>query len=323
MTKEQIVNVLTNYAKENELDCQFIEDDEDMFFRSSLEVDRGILQGAELEQLMIVWDDGDVISAVEFPYEFEEEFLPELEAFLDHMQEENELFNYAYMSDEQAVSVAVRYTYGDEKIEDADEEIMDVLFWAPYAEMVRISQSLIGIDEGDSVEKAIAKLEESEEEYLDPSEDKEKFQRVRYCFEHELLPNIFYNDMNNLTKELLENQGYILYSIMYDICEENHFIMPYEANGYKIFNRKVADNVNIIRIIMPEPDSTPLCYQVYLAFDDACSKGTYFTVERGSNSKERFLCSWDTKGGHHNYGTCTKDTGAVEKRIVEVFSDKK
>ena len=52
MTKEQIVNVLTNYAKENELDCQFIEDDEDMFFRSSLEVDRGILQGAELEQLI-------------------------------------------------------------------------------------------------------------------------------------------------------------------------------------------------------------------------------------------------------------------------------
>lgn len=323
MTREQMINALTDYATRNELVCQFQEDEHDMIAWSEFEMSQGNMEGVQLEQLIMVWDDGEMTSAIEFPYEFEEDRMSCIETFLDYMQGENETFNYAYIEEDQAVSVSIRYSYGEEKEENVDEEIMDILFFAPLQEMDRIFTSLIGIDRGYSVDEAIEELIEAEEKYELPEEyekaedNKERFGRVRYYFEHELLPHLLYSDTKQMVEYLLEDKGVVLWSVMSDACKENHFIMPYQVEQYKVHHHKVSEDCSIIRIVMPEPTIELLCFEIYFVYDSACGKGTYFTIERGARSKDRFLCAWNSEGRHLNYGTCNKDVGAIEKRIVE------
>ena len=110
---------------------------------------------------------------------------------------------------------------------------------------------------------------------------------------------------------------------MCNVCEENYFLMPYNVEEYKVYFDKVGKDCKIIRIVMPEPTETPLCFEVYMIFDNQCTNGMYFTVERGESVKMRFLCAWNSEGGHGNYGECNKDTGAIKKRIAQVFGVEK
>ena len=324
MTKEQIVNVLTDYSERYALDCEFEEEEEGVTLCESIIMQQGVMQGEQLERLMVVWDGKKLMSAVEFLYEFEDDRVEEIKAFLEYMEEVDSVLSYKYMSEPQMIVVYVNYNYEEEDIEDVDEDLLELLFFAPLIGMERIFGSLMELNDGCLADEAIEKMvAEEDEEYEKATDNKERFHDVRYYFEHRFLPRLFYNDMEGMTNDLSENKGEILYSVMCDICEENCFLMPYNAEEYRVYFHKASEDCKIIRIVMPEPAETPLCYEVYLIFNNQCTDGMYFTVERGPDRKTRYLCAWDVEGGHNFFGSCTRDSGAIKKRIAQIFGVEK
>lgn len=117
------------------------------------------------------------------------------------------------------------------------------------------------------------------------------YDKARYYFEHEVLPDWFYEDgtEGRMIRELQKDEAFFLWDSM--LC-----------------------------LHMPNPQRELLCFQVYLVFSKDYRRRRYFTVERGTSSEVRFLCSWEPDGGHSDYGQCILDTAEIEKRIDEIFT---
>lgn len=127
---------------------------------------------------------------------------------------------------------------------------------------------------------------------------------IRYMFEHQLLPQWFFEKKFNFIMVLLEDKEF-LYKASSAIFEEFEVENPYSKEDFKVETAKMAEEVMVVKMIFPKPEKEPLCYSSYLFFDKEFKKVSYFCIERGDEEKCPFVCSWEPNGEHNNYGNCT------------------
>lgn len=108
----------------------------------------------------------------------------------------------------------------------------------------------------------------------------ERFDEIRYCYEHRFLPGYFYKNREALAKMILEDGDDFPYRTMDILYEEEGQEMRYTREQYKVYPCMKGKEYSLICIEMPEPERECLCYQIYLVFSNDYQYGNYFMVER-------------------------------------------
>lgn len=146
--------------------------------------------------------------------------------------------------------------------------------------------------------------------------------KIRYMFEHRLLPHWFFENKLSFIGMLLREKE-ILYRILNDIFEKEEEENPYTVDMFKVSSLKIADEIMMVKISFPEPEEEPLCYCSYLFFDKAFEKLGYFCIEKGNEEGGRcpFVCSWTREGAHRNYGQCSFENNGDFLRCSDIYME--
>lgn len=144
-------------------------------------------------------------------------------------------------------------------------------------------------------------------------------QKIRYAFEHDLLPKFFHEETGNFIVSVLKDKG-ILFRIINDMFEKAGIENPYSAEQFDADGIKITDTLMMIKLEFPEPESEPLCYRCYLFFDDKFERLGFYSIEKGHDLP--FVCSWSKDKTHSNYGTCTFKENNDVLRCVEIHMNK-
>lgn len=145
--------------------------------------------------------------------------------------------------------------------------------------------------------------------------------QTRYNFEHILLVKLFYE--NAIDEDALRvSKGSILYGLFNEACKMNHIKNPYLESQYKAEKVNIAGSeLRLWKISMPPAKDIPLCYRIYLVFDNDPNKMGYYTAERGESNKI-FLCGWSRIGAHMNFGFAPKTPTGEIKKFVQIHTDR-
>ncbi len=141
---------------------------------------------------------------------------------------------------------------------------------------------------------------------------------VRYFMEHKALPQALYTNRASLLLNLL--RGDKVMSDFYAKAESANpdYNCSYDASQFSVSHREYINEDNavfIVRIGMPEPESSPLCRAVYICFSGDNYKDMYFTSELAPDG-QFFLCGWSANDVHLNFGSTSEDEFA---RVAELF----
>lgn len=145
---------------------------------------------------------------------------------------------------------------------------------------------------------------------------------VRYYIEHQLLPELFFEQKSDFIDAMLDEERNLLYECMTKICEEENIPCPYKEEQYKIDCYKIGENEYMIKAIFPTPEETPLCSKVYFMFDEEFNNIQYFTVERDQVKGKKqvyHLCGWDEEHNHLNYGQAPNGIKALDNTVVKYY----
>lgn len=201
-----------------------------------------------------------------------------------------------------------------------DEAFAHVVFGLSYNSIMNVLPGLLNVLDGiHTPEKEVMLFEADKDEgyhYETPNE-------ARYYFEHRILRDVFFNDPAALLEELLEGGADTLYDNFRQRCERRKIECIYKKEDFKVFP-KTVDNKEIVRIVMPLPKNERDCFEINMVvsrivFEDDIDAGIlpyYFTVERGADSKTRFLCEWNEREYHYNRGECPASVSETMKRIL-------
>ena len=125
-------------------------------------------------------------------------------------------------------------------------------------------------------------------------------ERARNHFEHSALPRYFYDDPANMLA-VLEERG--TFAMWQSLADENGVAYPYREEDYAQIRYDLSDGAEILQILMPAPEATPLCYRVYMVYNPGTGSAGYYTVEYDNLLGESaFLCGWTKEREHMNYG---------------------
>ena len=144
---------------------------------------------------------------------------------------------------------------------------------------------------------------------------------ARYYLEHRMLPHLFFTGPSRLISVLAVGKGGFLFNIMNDICENNQIKNTYALKDFSVQIDAPQEDLRMIRIHMPEPLWEPLCYRIYLSYNETYEKLGYFTAERGSNSEEIFLCCWNTESSHLSFGTEELTPEEEAAKCIRLYRD--
>lgn len=118
---------------------------------------------------------------------------------------------------------------------------------------------------------------------------------ILYYIEHRLLRDEFYYNTINLLNISLDD----LYRYIKAIFEDNNTECKFKKEDFNI-EYYLYDKTYTMIISFPITEYVTLCDRIYLLYDPEKDKKAYFTVERGMNAPEGFLCRWDSRGTHLN-----------------------
>jgi hypothetical protein len=133
--------------------------------------------------------------------------------------------------------------------------------------------------------------------------------KVRYAFEHRLLPQWFFKDKEKVVLGLLHDKK-VLYRIISEMYQEQGMEIPYSEDQFKVEAGKLTQEVMSLRFVFPEPEIEPLCYCSYCFFDKDFEKIGYYSIEKGgmlTGEPEAFACEVMPDGGHSNLGSCSPE----------------
>jgi len=200
-----------------------------------------------------------------------------------------------------------------------DEAFSHVLFGISHNSVREILPMLLNVFNGThSPEHEVALYEADEDEgyhYETPNS-------ARYYFEHGILKDLFFENPEAVLEEIAAGGGKVLYDNFRQRCERRNIECRYKEDDFKVYPRTV-DGKEIVRIVMPLPKKEYDCFEVDIVISrsnlekDDLIMPYYFTVERGSASKVRYLCEWDENGEHYNHGTCT---ASIDETLREMLS---
>lgn len=139
---------------------------------------------------------------------------------------------------------------------------------------------------------------------------------ARYYFEHKMIPQLFYEDPEQLMGFLRENGPFTLWE---RFTGQNNVDVTYSADEFELKEFPQEDGMQILMISMPDPPELPLCFRIYLCYDPATKEGAVFTMEYDNMFGDAcFLCGWNKEGTHLDYGAgllLSKDDPDYEKGL--------
>ena len=146
----------------------------------------------------------------------------------------------------------------------------------------------------------------------------QEIDNIRYNFEHIILPDIFYNNKDDLIEKINKDE-YFLDKIFFSICVEKK-VFDIWVHKYVCKNIQ-NDEINIYHLTCPEPTITPQCSDIFFVFNN--EKSFIFTNEYddflGLTDPGHILCGWRKDKTHINFGNIKENENLTEK-IIELFN---
>ena len=125
---------------------------------------------------------------------------------------------------------------------------------------------------------------------------------VRYYFEHQFLPPMYFDDPERLL-ETLRDPG--IFDIWSWLTGQIGIDVIYQASDFSFREMDREDGIYMLIQEMPKPEETPQCSRVYFCYQKETKTARYFTVEYDNFFGDSyFLCEWTQDGNHMNYGVC-------------------
>ena len=148
--------------------------------------------------------------------------------------------------------------------------------------------------------------------------------RMRYYFEHNVLPRYFHDDPANMLSVMKDVGAYRLWA---SLADENGVDYPYQEEDFNL-RWYEPDGVTVLLIEMPRPETSPDCFRIYMVYDPAAGSAGYYTVEYDNFMGETaFLCGWTADMTHMNYGggdildpAADDYEAALEAEVLQVAS---
>jgi len=144
--------------------------------------------------------------------------------------------------------------------------------------------------------------------------------QARYMLEHKLIPELLYKEGIGFMGAIVD-EGNILNKILLEYLERDGIENPYGENAIKVKPFSIKDII-IAKIVFPEPEEEPLCYESYAFYDTSNDRAGYYCLEKGGAFDDRpFLCGWSSDGIHMNYDNCSFDRGELMANMLRLFLD--
>lgn len=143
--------------------------------------------------------------------------------------------------------------------------------------------------------------------------------QIWYMFEHKLIPEMFFNEGIKFMKAIAD-EGNILNKLILEYMESEGISNQYGNNIIKVKPFSIKD-ILVAKIIFPEPEEEPLCYEAYAFYDTVHDKSAYYCLEKGNLGETPFLCGWGPEGIHVNYELCSLDRGEMMANMLRLFLD--
>ena len=126
---------------------------------------------------------------------------------------------------------------------------------------------------------------------------------VRYHFEHRFLPQLLFEDPQQLFTFLSGDDVGIFY-LWNNFTQNNGFDTVYSVEDFGQNLIEKDDGVLIYQLIMPDPEVTPLCNRIYLCWNVETGETGFYTIEFDDmfGVDMWYLCGWKPDGVHENYG---------------------
>lgn len=140
---------------------------------------------------------------------------------------------------------------------------------------------------------------------------------ARYILEHRMLPDLLYEYGVQFMALLVDKETFV-FDTLSNMLEQEHVDNPYSLEQFVVEPFRVEDTM-VARLIFPEPEDSPLCYETYALFNPRTNEANYFALEKGEKENEYFLCGWNQKGAHINYGKTEYDFDSVMEMIIGII----
>ena len=123
---------------------------------------------------------------------------------------------------------------------------------------------------------------------------------ARYFFEHNMLPNEFFQNTEQLVSFLKKNG---IYTLWQNFANSNGFDPFFSEEEFGFQELPQEDGADILLLTLPMPDRSPLCCRIYLCLNPQGEAAGYYTIEYDNYFGDKwFMCSWEKDGKHMDYG---------------------
>ena len=146
---------------------------------------------------------------------------------------------------------------------------------------------------------------------------------ILYSFEHELLPEAFFNDRQGFLSMLLQGPNE-LHSIIDNLFKLSGQENPFSPSEFGVEPNMVNADVASLKLKFPKPPEAPLCLASYVFFDRTFEKVSYFCIEKGDEASGGFpnVCRWEEDGTHVTYGSESYDPDEQFIRCVNIHMER-
>ena len=147
--------------------------------------------------------------------------------------------------------------------------------------------------------------------------------KILYSFEHELLPEAFFNDKQGFLSLLLQDPDQ-LYEIIDGLFSRSGIENPFNPSEFSVEPSMANENVAVLKLKFPKPPEAPLCLASYIFFDRTFEKVSYFCIEKGDEASGGFpnICRWEPDGTHVSYGSESHDPDEQFIKCVNIHLER-
>lgn len=141
--------------------------------------------------------------------------------------------------------------------------------------------------------------------------------KLIYDFQHDILPNYFYNNKKSFADNVDE---YLVFNLIKEIFDKNNMIVPFRMDELNVEIDDADGNI-MIRVDFPDFKALLLVNRFYFMINE--EKGNYkcFTCEKNLDG-ELMIFSVNDDEGHltrFNYGNAPESIDLEKQRIIEIF----
>ena len=147
--------------------------------------------------------------------------------------------------------------------------------------------------------------------------------KIIYDLQYVTLPAILFYNTKDIIRSLVEDT----YGLISSYYARNLIACPFDKEDFVTTNKIIYvdnDTFNLLTIKFEIPMSGILSREIRIAYSNDFKNVRYFTIETNAlknNIDEIYFCEV-FKGGRENYGEMIYDENAIEKEIIDIYTNK-